>query len=651
MSGRTSRTNSGVRDVQLPGERLPVTYNRLRDIRIPSDAQIAPDGHHVAFQVAEWVHDQPKLRTRIWLASTQDGSITPLTTGDFGDTNPVWSPDGQWIAFLANRGAEDGQQAQVYVVPSAGGAARRVCRMPNGAIDLLWSPDGRYLAFVSPAGKDPSREPQVNEAVRHRQLWIVQPTYDTAQPVTPDTVSIWNFAWSHDSSQLAVYFSADAGENAWYRGQVGIVAAGGGLVTQLGHLDRQAAALAWSRDGSRVYYVSGEWSDRGLTGGDIFEVAVNGGDARNLTPGVEFSPSWMYELDDGRHLLYCAWDGLGNHIGLLDRETLERTILDADLVLAERSWPRLSISPDLTHIAAVCVDDEVPQEVWSGQLDTSGSGTSLELRRLTHLNPIPEQTLVLAPSEKVQFAAPDGLRIDALFTPPLHPLHGDPPPLVVYVHGGPTTAFKPYWMETVTQLLADAGFAVLRANIRGSMGRGVAFADAVLGDMGGKDFEDLLAGVDALASQRRIDAERVGIYGWSYGGFMTAWAVTHSQRFRAAVMGAGICDFLSFHAQSNIPDWDERFIKADPVQTPESYRERSAIWNAAQVHTPTLIIHGEDDPCVPVSQAYAFYRALKARSVPTELAVYPREVHGFRERDHLRDVFERLVRWFETYLV
>jgi dipeptidyl aminopeptidase/acylaminoacyl peptidase len=293
---------------------------------------------------------------------------------------------------------------------------------------------------------------------------------------------------------------------------------------------------------------------------------------------------------------------------------------------------------------------EHPYDVWFGELTGEGNAiSSIEWRQLTRLNPIAEETLAIAPTARLRYESVDGWQIDALFTSPLRHEGDTPPPLVVHVHGGPSAAYVDSWGGWA-QVLASAGFAVLESNIRGSQGRGTTFSDAVLGDMGGKDFQDIMCGIDDLIQRGLVDANHVGIMGWSYGGFMTAWAVTQTNRFKAAMMGAGVCDFHSFHAQTNIPDWDRRFIGVDILEHPEVYRERSAITYAARVTTPTLILHGEKDKCVPVNQAHAFQRALNERGVPTELVVYPREGHGPKEKSHLRDLEERLVRWFKQYL-
>jgi dipeptidyl aminopeptidase/acylaminoacyl peptidase len=265
-----------------------------------------------------------------------------------------------------------------------------------------------------------------------------------------------------------------------------------------------------------------------------------------------------------------------------------------------------------------------------------------------------EETLMLAKTERIRYESVDGWQIDALVTWPLHHNKKTLPPLILNVHGGPSGA----WLDDYdyrAQYLAAAGFAVLRPNIRGSMGRGVAFADAVLGDMGGKDFQDALRGVEYLVERKLVDGERVGIMGWSYGGFMVAWAVTQTQRFKAAIMGAGVSDFHGYHAQSNEQGWDERFLghnehPISPLTHPEIYRERSPITYAGRVTTPTLVVHGEKDACVPVAQAYAFHRALREKNVFSVLAVYPREGHGFRELKHQRDYQQRVLNWFKKYL-
>jgi dipeptidyl aminopeptidase/acylaminoacyl peptidase len=630
--------------------RVPIEPGTMLSIREAHVVTLSPDGQRVAFTLSAFVADQQKEQSRIWMVETSGkGEAQPLTRGSKDDMYPRWSPDSRQLAYISTEEGEK-EKPQLHVIEVHGGEARRVCTMPNGVSDPEWAPDGSRIAFLSLEGEMPQSDPLVVVPARHRRLWIVRPDFAIPEPVTPDNLTVWEYAWSPDGKQIAVYYSTGPDETDWYNGQIGIVPAGGGAVRQISQLEGQASGLAWSPDGRQIAYITGNWSDRGLVGGDLFVQSIEGGEARNLTPNGKSSLSWCRWFPDGKQLLYAAWSGVTHQIGLLNEQDGSMETLAEDFVIGERFGPRFSATPDLRSIAVTHSTHEHPYDVWFGELSEDGSAKNgIEWRRLTRLNPIAEETLAIAPTERFRYESIDGWQIDALLTSPLHHDGKTPPPLVVHVHGGPSSAYVDSWGGWA-QVLASAGFAVLEANIRGSQGRGTAFSDAVLGDMGGKDFQDIMRGVDYLIQRGLVDANRIGIMGWSYGGFMTAWAVTQTDRFKAAMMGAGICDFHSFHAQTNIPNWDRRFIGADMLEHPEAYRERSAITYAARVTTPTLIAHGEKDECVPVNQAYAFQRALKERGVPVELVVYPREGHGPKEKSHLRDLEERLVRWCKHYL-
>jgi dipeptidyl aminopeptidase/acylaminoacyl peptidase len=652
---RTFKTlNEIISGSSLPGTplpRVPVTPETLTSLRTPMDASASPNGRYVAFVVWEYVGDEQKQRGRIWIARTDECQPRPLTKGPIADTCPRWSPDSQQLAFISREKGEDGKgKSQIYVITAPSDEGKLLCTIPNGVSNLAWAPDGRCIAFTSLEGKEPQTDPLVITPARHKRLWTIRLDSVIPEPVTPDGCTIWEYAWSPNSRQLAVYFTIGPDETDWYRGQIGIALVDGGAIRQVTHLTRQASSLTWSPDGTQLAYISGEWSDRGLVGGDVFVLTLATGAVRNITPDIGFSPSWIGWFPDGQQFLYAGWSGVTDQIGFMDANTGATIVLFDDFVIGDPPQPRLSPTPDMYRFAVTHSTPQCPPEVWYVDLvDVESEPRDIRWRPLSRLNSIAEETLAISPNQRISYESVDGWRIDGLFTPPLTRKSDGPPPLVVLVHGGPSAAWTDSF-SALTQLLAAAGYAVLRENFRGSLGRGVAFADAVIGDMGGKEFQDIMSGVDYLVKRGMVDGNRLAIMGGSYGGFMTAWAVTQTTRFKAAVVSAGVTDFHSFHAQSNIPDWDMRFIGASPLERPDLYRQRSAITFAGRVKTPTLIIHGEKDESVPVNQAYAFYRALRERAVPTELVVYPREGHSIRERDHLRDYVERVLRWFEKYV-
>jgi dipeptidyl aminopeptidase/acylaminoacyl peptidase len=541
------------------------------------------------------------------------------------------------------------EKPQVHIMAADGGEARLVCKMPNGVSDLSWSPDGSRLAFISLEGEEPKSDPKVLAPSRHRRLWTVRPDQAIPEPVIAPGFTVWEYAWSPDSRQLALYYSTSSDDTDWYHSEIGVVASNAGAIRQLTHLTWQARGLAWSPDSRQIAYLSGRWSDPGRGSGNIFVVSLEDGQSRDLTPGIESSPAWCCWFPDGRHLLYTAVKGVTHQIGMLDSRDGTLTMLENDFVM-QGDQPSLAITPDRHAFATVHSTSQQPPDVWFGALTYAGERPAgIEWKQLSRLNPLIEGTLPLPKTERINYESVDGWRIDALFTPPLQTKAGELPPLYVYVHGGPSGADCNDWYSS-NPIFATAGFAILQPNMRGSWGHGLAFADAVLGDMGGKDFQDILNGVEYLVQQGRVDGKRVGIGGWSNGGFLSAWAITQTNRFKAAMIGAAITDWHGMHAQSNIPDADVLLLAADPLENPEVYRRCSPLTYANRVTTPALILHGEDDPAVPVAQAYTFYRALKERKVPVECVIYPRAGHGMSERDHLRDVYERHIGWFERYV-
>lgn len=646
----------------MPKTQRPLTPEDVVSFRNVDDAQISPDGNRVAFVVGDSFKSDSKWpKSAIWVVDTAGGEPRRLTTGPRTDALPRWSPDGTQLAFLSDR-LKEGKR-QVFVLSIAGGEAVALTDItgsiptPRGLNAVQWSPDGKSIAFLQedPETDDERKRREAgDDAIEFEQhpkfvrVWVVDVATKELRCASPAGLQIWEFAWAPDSREMAAVVSDVPYEWAWYTNRL-VRFSADGSAKDLVQAKRQVAFPAWSPDGKQIAFISSNWSDRGCVAGDVFIVAAGGGQARNISAGLDASVGWIEWSDDSRELLAIAHDrgGVGLHRLAADAKKNER-LWWRQAAVAEAHWPRFSRSRN-GMLSVVMEDADHPRDVWVAAAPRGAAAG--DFRQLTRMHP---QAAEIAIGETLvhHWKGHGGLEMQGLLIKPVGFVSGRKYPLVMWVHGGPTgvSAARYYASFGWNQLLANAGYAVFLPNYRGSVGWGLEFAESNIGNMGGRDFEDMLLGIDSLIAAGIADPDRQAIAGWSYGGFTAAWAVSQTNRFRAAVMGAGIAHWLSFHGRSSLADWDAIHYAESAYKTNGLFQKFSPLSYYENLQTPTLILHGADDADVPAEQSYLFYRALKDKKVPAELIVYPREEHAVRERAHLLDMSKRVLAWFEKHL-
>lgn len=644
--------------------RRPITIDDQLDM-LPAvdELTLSPDGQMALFVTGPRYDEKEKRASKTIMAvPVTGGAARPFSAGLAVDSMPRWSPDGAMVAFVSDRlhdlpAETHPAGTQVYLLPRDGGEARRLTAVGGEIHDLAWAPDGSLLVLLMTepqSDEDRKRDEEsggaidVEERPLFWRLWAADLQNGAVTPLTPEGVQVWEFDLSPNGGAAAVVASDLPYEWSWFDARLAVSALDGSALRAIYTSNRQLAHPRFSPDGAMVAALSCTWSDRGNYGGDVLLVPVDGGAARNLTRGQPLSAFWIAWEPDGRALLASGYEEGEAALWRLDVDGGRCTLWRAQAAIAGR---QRSFSRAGETVAMLRMDPASPTDVWIAPLE----GDSLaDWRRLTRLHPRTEEWEV-GPTQTLRWTAPDGSSIQGLLALPPAYREGARVPLVVIVHGGPADlhaySFATWW----TPLLAARGMAVLLPNPRGSTGWGTAFVEANLGDMGGADWGDIMAGVDHAIARGIADPDRLGIGGWSYGGFMSAWAVTQTDRFKAAVMGAGIADWRSFHGGTNIPTWDALFYgapgrPADPYDLSGPYARFSPLTHIDRVRTPTLILHGERDDCVPVGQGYQFLRALRDRGVPARLRVYPRARHGPTERAHARDIALKAVDWFAARL-
>ena len=632
---------------QAPPRSIGPILDTLDRVRGFHQTAISPDGTRVA-----WVEDvsagegTTAIFMRVIGANDQPAhSITAANDGrGHKEDGVAWSPDGHTVAFLSDAGTDPPQQ-QIYVLDVDGTtAARRVSSVKGQLAEPRWSPDGKQLAvlFVSGSAQGTGAlvayKPDagvVGDTVEQQRIALVDLTTRAVREISPANMYVYDYDWSPDGQAFAAEAVEGSGTNNYWIAQLYVVRADSGKTSSIWKPPLQIAGPRWSPDGRSIAVIHGIMSDEGQTGGDIYLVPAAGGAAKNITPNMSASARALAWRPDGRLLFLAYADDKFALINLnVGRDT--RAVVWS----VPQSVTSFSIAAKADGAAAVVQSFQQAPEIYAGSL----GGWAPQ----THVNAAVKP---LWGDAKSLHWASDKYQVQGWL---LYPANFDPAkkyPLVVSVHGGPSAANFPSWPSRWNAVLPANGYFVLLPNPRGSYGNGEAFTQANVNDFGYGDLRDIEAGVDAAVKAAPIDPARTGIIGWSYGGYMTMWAVTQSTRFKAAVAGAGIANWQSYYGQNKIDTWMLPFFGASVYDKPEAYSRSSPITYIKKVKTPTLVLHGDRDSEVPTPQGYEFWHALKALGVPTELVIYPEEGHAIAKPEHQRDIEERLLAWFDRYLM
>jgi dipeptidyl aminopeptidase/acylaminoacyl peptidase len=607
------------------------------------DIAISPDGGRLAW-VQSTAAGSDAAVYRI-LGNEPNAKPVRLRTesdGDRRDSSPAWSPDGKSLAFLSD--------GQIWVAAAKSADAHKRTSLDGYVDRLRWSPDGKQIAFLyiegagggGPLPAAPAQTGVIEAAIHNQRIAILDVASGTVRQASPADLHVYDFDWSPDGGRFVVTAAPGPGDNNWWIARIHVIDARTGVAKEIYRPSLQVATPRWSPDGGRIAFIEGLMSDEGFHGGEVYTIAAEGGPSVNHTPGRKSSPSSVRWISDER-LLFTEWTGGGSAVSTVELSSgASETLWSGDYgIHADGVLPSFVLARDGRTSAIVHESFTEPPEVWAGPIGD--------------WKPVTRNNEGLRPSwgraENLEWES-DGHRVQGWLLPPKLVETGRRYPMVVSIHGGPSGSETPSWPAgfSLPAVLASRGYYVLFPNPRGSYGQGEEFTRANVKDFGGGDLRDILKGVDHSLAHYPIDPNRLGVTGWSYGGYMTMWTVTQTQRFRAAMAGAGIANWQSYYGENLIDQWMIPFFGATVYDNPAVYAKSSPITFIRNVKTPTLVVVGERDAECPAPQSFEFWHALKTLGVPTELVVYAGEGHRFDKAANRADFEDRTVAWFDKYL-
>jgi dipeptidyl aminopeptidase/acylaminoacyl peptidase len=615
----------------------------------------SPDGKMVAFTVTEPVMtaERSEYVTQIHLANADGSGSRQITFADKSSGDPQWSPDGGYLAFTSSRSGKN----NIHLMRLSGGEAEQLTSVKSAVTGFAWSPDGRSIAFQM---KDPQSDDEekatkakddwrwIDENLKLSQLYLIaiEKSADgkrEPRKLTSANFNVEGFDWSPDSKSIVFNHTRSPKANDWTTSDVSVVDLASGEAKTLAASGAAESDPLYSPDGKWIALVMTDDPPRWATDASIYVVPAAGGKPKRIAETPDNQPDPIGWSIDGKRIFFSEARGTRTQIYSATIETgaiaeLSRTTAVCSAISLNRARATVGFAGQAADLAA---------EAYVANLD---SFSPVKVSTVNTALP----RLPLGRTEVIRWKSSDGMEIEGLLTYPSEYQEGKRAPLLLVVHGGPAGVFTQTYIGNrgayPLAAFAARGYAVLRANPRGSSGYGVKFRRGNLKDWGGGDYQDLMTGVDHVIKMGVADPEKLGVMGWSYGGFMTSWIITHTKRFKVASVGAGVTNLMSFNGTADIPSFVPDYFGAEFWDDLETYRAHSAMFNVKGVATPTLIQHGEADDRVPIAQGYELYNALKRQNVPVRMLVLPRQPHGPNEPRMTLKVMQTNLEWFEKYL-